>query len=84
MSKIKLYAKIVLDNGNVKGSDKSPVSQAMELKNKGADGVYLVDKSTSDDEHDANISAMIEIKNNLDKLENLDFIDNKTHNNTLT
>ena len=66
MSKIKLYAKIILDNGNVKGSDKSPVSQAIEYKNKGADGVYLIDKSTSDDEHDANISAMIEIKNTID------------------
>lgn len=73
---IKLYSKIVLDNGNVKGSDKSPVSQAMELKNKGADGVYLVDKSTSDDEHDANISAMIEIKNNLD----IDFVVDGTVN----
>ncbi|MBR2213266.1 MAG: bifunctional phosphoribosyl-AMP cyclohydrolase/phosphoribosyl-ATP diphosphatase HisIE [Eubacterium sp.] len=73
---VKLYSKIVLDNGNVKGSDKSPVSQAMELKNKGADGVYLVDKSTSDAEHDANISAMIEIKNNLD----IDFVVDGTVN----
>ncbi len=73
---IKLYSKIVLDNGNVKGSDKSPVSQAMELKNKGADGVYVIDKSTSDAEHDANISAMIEIKNNLD----IDFVVDGTVN----
>ena len=70
MSKIKLYAKIILDNGNVKGSDKSPVSQAMEYKNKGADGVILVDKSTNDVQHDANISAMIDIKNNMD----IDFV----------
>ena len=66
MSKIKLYAKIVFDNGNVKGSDKSPVSQAIEYKNMGADGVYLIDKSTSDAEHDANISAMIDIKNGIE------------------
>ena len=76
MSKIKLYSKIILDNGNVKGSDKSPVSQAIELKNKGADGVYIVDKSTSDAEHDANISAMIDIKNNFD----IDFVVDGTVN----
>ena len=70
MSKIKLYAKIILDNGNVKGSDKSPVSQAIEYKNAGADGVYLIDKSTYDAEHDANISAMIDIKNGID----IDFV----------
>ena len=76
MSKIKLYSQIILDNGNIKGSDKSPVSQAIELKNKGADGVYIVDKSASDAEHDANISAMIDIKNNFD----IDFVVDGTVN----
>ena len=76
MSKIKLYGKIILDNGNVKGSDKSPVSQAMEFKNKGADGVILVDKCSNDAEHDANISAMIDIKNNMD----IDFVVDGTVN----
>ena len=73
---IKLYSKIVLDNGNVKGSDKSPVSQAIDYKNKGADGIYLIDKSTTDAEHDANISAMIEIKNTID----IDFVVDGTVN----
>lgn len=66
MSKVRLFGKIILDNGNVESSSKSPVSQAMFLKNKGADSVLIVDKSKDDLQHEANIGAMIDIKNNVD------------------
>ncbi len=59
MNKLYLLSTTTMNNIDV-------VAKASEFKNKGADGILFMEDSTNDKEHDANIGALIEIKNTLD------------------
>lgn len=66
MNKYQLLAPIELENGAVAGFDEKPAEIAIKYKNAGCDGLYIIDSSSTDEEHNANISAIIDITNAID------------------
>lgn len=66
MNCINLISKIQLENGKVSGSNLNAVELCRYYSNYGADGIIIIEKSNTDNEHEVNIDTVKEIVSAVD------------------